>query len=81
MSPMLKPKADATDEYHVMHGESQIGQIYKRKAAVRPEAQWLWALNDVPGVHAGVVLTGLAGTPRPGNGCAKGRLVKVAGIG
>jgi hypothetical protein len=62
MSLMLKPKADATDGYHVMHGELQVGQIYERKAAIRPEAQWLWALNGVPGVPAGVVLTGLAGT-------------------
>ena len=48
MSIVLKPNAAATDDYHVMHGELQIGQIYKRKAAIRPEAQWLWALNGVP---------------------------------
>ena len=59
---VLKPKADATDNYHVMHGELQVGQIYKRKAALRPEAHWLWDLNGVPAVPAGVVLTGLAGT-------------------
>ena len=55
MSLVLSPKADAADDYHVLHGELQVGQIYKRKAAIRPEAQWLWALNGVP--EAGLAAT------------------------
>ena len=35
----------ADDDYQVMHGDLKVGQIYRRKAAFRPEAQWLWALN------------------------------------
>jgi hypothetical protein len=62
MSLMPKPKADATDEYHVMHGELQVGQIYKRKAALRPEAQWLWALNGVPAGRDALAISGLAPT-------------------
>jgi hypothetical protein len=31
------------------------GQIRRRKAAIRPEAQWLWALNGVP--EAGLAAT------------------------
>jgi len=60
MSLVLNPTAAATDEYHVMHGGLQIGQIYKRKAAIRPEAQWLWALNGVPVGPDGLARTGLA---------------------
>jgi hypothetical protein len=62
MSLVLSPKADAADDYHVVHGELQVGQIYKRKAAIRPEAQWLWTLNGVPEDPHGLALTGLAGT-------------------
>jgi hypothetical protein len=62
MSLVLNPKAGATDDYDVMHGELQVGQIYKRKAAIRPEAQWLWALNGVPEYPDGLALTGLAAT-------------------
>jgi hypothetical protein len=62
MSLVLNPKADAPDNYNVMHGELQVGQIYKRKAAIRSEAQWLWALNGVPQYPGGLALTGLAAT-------------------
>jgi hypothetical protein len=43
-----------------MHGELEVGQIYKRKAALRPGAQWLWALNGVPTVSDASTSTGLA---------------------
>ncbi len=62
MSLVLNPRAGSADDYNVLHGELQVGQIYKRKAALRPESQWLWALNGVPAgsdIHA---LTGLAAT-------------------
>jgi hypothetical protein len=62
MSLVLNPKADAADDYHVLQGELQVGQIYKRKAALRPETQWLWALNGVPQGPNGLALTGLAAT-------------------
>lgn len=62
MSIALKPSADAADDYHVMHGGLEVGKIYKRKAALRPETQWLWALNGVPQAPAGLAITGLAAT-------------------
>jgi hypothetical protein len=62
MSLVLKAGAEATDDYHVMHGELKVGQIYKRQAALRPEAQWLWALNGVPTDPDAPASTGLAAT-------------------
>jgi hypothetical protein len=63
MSLVLKPNADGSaDEYRVLHGALQIGQIYKRRAALRPDTQWLWALNGVPEAPPGLVFTGLAAT-------------------
>jgi hypothetical protein len=62
MSLVLKAGAEATDDYHVMHGELKVGQIYKRKAALRPEAQWLWTLNGVPVGPDTPALAGLAAT-------------------
>jgi hypothetical protein len=62
MSLVLKAGVGVTDDYHVMHGELQVGQIYKRKAALRAEAQWLWALNGVPTASDVPPLTGLAAT-------------------
>jgi hypothetical protein len=38
MSLMLKPNGAASD-FHVVHGDLQVGQIYKRKVALRPEAR------------------------------------------
>jgi hypothetical protein len=61
MSLALKPSGDGSaDAYLVLHGELQIGQIYKRKAALRSDAQWLWALNGIPEAPRGLGLTGLA---------------------
>jgi hypothetical protein len=62
MSLVLQPSPGAPDEYDVMHGELKIGQIYKRKVALRPEAQWLWALNGVPEGPQGIPITGLTAT-------------------
>jgi hypothetical protein len=58
---VLKPNG-SVDGYHVLHGELPVGQIYKRKAALRPETQWLWALNGVPHAPSGPAFTGLAAT-------------------
>jgi hypothetical protein len=61
MSLSIKPGGDGSvDELLVLHGELQIGQIYKRRVALRPDAQWLWALNGIPEVPPGLGLTGLA---------------------
>ena len=63
MSLVLKPNGDSSaDDFHVLHGELQIGEIYKRKVALRPDAQWLWALNGVPEAPRGLIFTGLAPT-------------------
>jgi len=61
MSLVLKPNG-SDDSFHVLHGELQVGQIYKRKVALRPESQWLWALNGVPQGPSGIAFTGLAAT-------------------
>ena len=62
MSLILKASDNSTDDYRVKHGELEVGQIYKRKAAIRPEAQWLWALNGVPSGAQALGITGLAPT-------------------
>jgi hypothetical protein len=60
---VLKPKGEGSeDDYRVLHGELEVGQIYKRKVALRPETQWLWALNGVPEGPLGLSVTGLAAT-------------------
>jgi hypothetical protein len=40
------PQQEYTD-YRVMSGQLQIGRIYQRETAVRPEMRWLWAINGV----------------------------------
>jgi hypothetical protein len=45
MPLVLEANPETVDDYRVMHGKLEVGQIYKRKAALRAEAQWLWALN------------------------------------
>jgi hypothetical protein len=60
---VLKLKSEGSeDDYRVLHGELEIGQIYKRKVALRPETQWLWALNGVPEGPHDLAVTGLAAT-------------------
>jgi len=60
---VLRANIDASaDDYQVLHGELQIGQIYKRKVDLRPEAQWLWTLNGVPECPNGLTFTGVAGS-------------------
>jgi hypothetical protein len=62
MSLVLKPNEpdSSDDDYSVLHGDLQVGQIYRRKVALRPEAQWLWALNGVPQGPHDLAFTGLA---------------------
>jgi hypothetical protein len=60
---VLKPKGDGSgDEYLVLHGELEVGKIYRRKVAHRPETQWVWALNGVPEGPVGLSATGVAAT-------------------
>jgi hypothetical protein len=50
MSLVLKPhKEGGPDDYQVTHGELEVGRIYRRTAALRPDSQWLWALNGILG--------------------------------
>ena len=59
MPLVLKPNPDRSeDDFHVMHGELRIGHIYKRKVSLRPDSQWLWALNGLPASADGLALTG-----------------------
>jgi hypothetical protein len=62
MSLILNPKSPAAEDYHVLESGSRIGRIYKRKAAIRAEAQWLWILDSMSGGHDGIGVTGLAAT-------------------
>jgi hypothetical protein len=62
MSLVLNPRAGSADDYSVLHGDLQVGQIYKRRAALRPESQWMWALNGVPAGSDPHAVTGLAAT-------------------
>jgi hypothetical protein len=63
MSLVLNANADAAaDDYQVLHGQLLVGQIYKRKVTLRPDSEWLWALNGVPEGASGAGITGLAGT-------------------
>ncbi len=63
MMPLeLKPNEDgALDDYHVSHGALRVGQIYRRKSALRPEAQWLWVLNGVAESTDELALSGVTG--------------------
>jgi hypothetical protein len=61
MSLVLNKNADASaEDYQVLHGQLQVGRIYKRKITLRPGSEWLWALNGVPEGPCGLVITGLA---------------------
>jgi hypothetical protein len=63
VSLVLKPNSDAAgDTYIVLCGKLQVGQISRRKVALRPDSQWLWALNGVPMGPPGLEFTGLAPT-------------------
>jgi hypothetical protein len=59
----LRPNADSPlaqrqTDHNVMSGELQVGRIYKRESATKPELQWLWAIN---GVHAAPDVMRVAG--------------------
>ena len=58
--PLVLNANESVDDYNVVHGQLRIGQIYRRKAALRAEAEWLWALNGVPECPDGLAFTGHA---------------------
>ena len=61
MSLVVKKIANGSEEdFHVTYGELRVGQIYKRKISLRPDSQWLWALNGLPVSTDGLPLTGLS---------------------
>jgi hypothetical protein len=61
MPLVLEPNIDdSADDYNVLQGVLHIGRIYKRKAALRPDTQWLWALNGVPSSGNDLAITGLS---------------------
>jgi hypothetical protein len=61
MSLVLNRIADtSTEDYQVLHGQLQVGRIYKRKITLQPGSEWLWALNGVPEGPCGLAITGLA---------------------
>jgi hypothetical protein len=63
MALVLQPNADGSpDDHHVMHGGWQLGRIYKRQNALRPETQWLWSISGVSRGRAEMRFTGMSGT-------------------
>jgi len=61
MAVSLKPNEQGiAEDFHVMHGELRIGHIYKRKISLRPDTEWLWALNGLPISMDDLPLTGLS---------------------
>ena len=63
MALVLQPNADGSpDDYHVLHGRWQVGRIYKRRDALRPETQWLWSISGIYRAPAEVRFTGMSGT-------------------
>jgi hypothetical protein len=65
MAVSFKPiEQRSAEDFHVMHGKLRIGQIYKRKVSLRPDALWLWALNGLPVSIDDLPLTSLSASPK-----------------
>ena len=63
MALLLQPNtAGSPDDHHVMQGGWQVGRIYKRQNALRPETQWLWSISGVYRGPAEARFTGTSGT-------------------
>jgi hypothetical protein len=61
---MLQPNGDSSpDDHRVMQGGWQVGRIYKRRDALRPETQWLWFISGISRGPDGLRLSGMSGTP------------------
>jgi hypothetical protein len=61
MSLVMKPHSEGKpDDYQVTHGALEIGRIYKRSAAHRPDTEWLWVFNGVPFQPGDLKITGLS---------------------
>src|SRR6266568_2435351 len=53
-NPASAPARRKTDHL-VMHGQLEIGRIYKRDTPDKSDSQWLWAINGVPRAAPGVM--------------------------
>ena len=63
MAPVLRPAGDSQGDYHVVHGEWQIGQIDQRPSLIGTGSRWLWALNGIPlGIPKALRLAGVTDT-------------------
>jgi hypothetical protein len=56
---VLQPNDNGSpDDHHVMQGGWQIGRVYKRANAFRPQSQWLWFINGMSRRDPGIPTTG-----------------------
>jgi hypothetical protein len=63
MALVLQPNGNGSpNDHHVMQGGWQVGRIYKRQDALRPETQWLWSISGISRGPDGLRLTGMSGT-------------------
>jgi hypothetical protein len=63
MAPTLRPTTDSQGDYHVLHGEWQIGQIDRRLSLTGTGSRWFWALNGIPvGMPKAMRLAGVTDT-------------------
>jgi hypothetical protein len=59
----LQPNDNGSaDDHHVMQGEWQIGRVYRRTGALRPESQWLWFISGMSRRNAGIPISGASAT-------------------
>jgi hypothetical protein len=60
---VLQPNDNGSaEDHHVMQGGWQIGRIYKRAGALRPESQWLWFISGMSRRDAGIPISGVSAT-------------------
>ena len=63
MMLVLRPNDNGSpDDHHVMQGGWQVGRIYKRRDALRPESQWLWFISGMSRCPPAVPITGTTAT-------------------
>jgi len=60
MALKLNARPGAPDEHDAFHGQLRVGNLYKRRSSLRPEAQWLWALNGVSDGPSDLSISGSA---------------------
>jgi hypothetical protein len=56
---VLQPNDNGSpDDHSVMQGGWQIGRVYKRANALRPQSQWLWFITGMSRRDTGIPITG-----------------------